>query len=529
MPQFTVPFDKVEALSHRDTMYQIHPEQFKEFYKFSPDLSGLLSALESRSNFPVNRKLLVDELREIYKNQEISDLQESNIDALENEDVYTVITAHQPSLFTGPLYFIIKILSTINLAKTLGTKSGKKIIPVFILGSEDHDFEEINHCHIYGKRIEWQSNQSGPVGRMTLDNFESVIHDFFEILGDSNQAQVVKEWIDHSRKGANNYNEFVFRLVNRLFGKYGVIVGNMDRKALKASFIPHFQKELLTSPSESLIHNTQNLLEKLGFHSQAHAREINLFYLSKGSRNRIIREGELYKVVDTDVVWTEDEIINELKLNPDNFSPNVVMRPLYQEFIWPNLAYVGGGGELAYWLERKSQFEEFGISFPALIRRNSLLLLSSSQKKQWEKLGFKLEELFNAEFELINSYLQDATSFDINLDDEVGAISNLLAKVSEKAEKADKSLKGFAEAESTRMLKQLENIESRIKRSLKKREETSVSKIKKIKSQLFPGQGLQERHDNFFQHFLIHGSDLFDQLLPLLDPLNKEFVVYYPE
>jgi bacillithiol biosynthesis cysteine-adding enzyme BshC len=529
MPYFTIPFDMVESLSQRDVAYQIQPEKFEKFYSFSPDITGLKKALVSRSDFPVDRDLLVGELERQYRNVSPTESQKVNIEALGQDDVFTVITAHQPSLFTGPLYFVTKIISTISLAKHLQEVIGKRIIPVFIVGSEDHDFEEVNHCVLYGKKIEWNSEQTGSVGRMTVHNLHGTLMDFFEILGDSERAESVKYILNSSIEEAVTYNDFVFKLVNHLFGKYGVVVTNMDSRSFKQAFIPYMRKELFESPSEQLIVETQKELESLGYHGQAHAREINLFYLTDGARNRIVYENGRYSVLETGLSWDKEDLMKELEINPQNFSPNVVMRPLYQEIIWPNLAYIGGGGELAYWLERKTQFEKFDVFFPALIRRNSLMIINASQKKQWTELGFQLKDLLLPEYILINQYLQDSTSFDINLDEEIKVISDTLSDITEKAGLADKSLKAFSEAEHTRILKQLQNIESRIKRSLKKKEETSVSKIKKLKSQLFPNLGLQERHDNYFHHYLSHGDVLINDLLEILNPLEKGFVIYYPE
>ncbi len=530
MPHFTIPFDKVSALSTRDIAYQLHPDQFSDFYAYSPDLMGLKKAIESRSKTNVDRDLLVKTLQDQAKSIVLSEAQIGNIENLANANTYTVITAHQPSLMTGPAYFVIKALSTINLAQNL-TKEAQntKIVPVFIIGSEDHDFEEVNHFNIFNKTITWESNQKGPVGRMNLEGLDEVISQFNDVLGESINATYIKELIAYAKLDSYTYNEFVYKFVNKLFANYGLIVANMDDVNLKRHFSQYMVKEVVERKSESLIKTTQDQLEKLGFSSQAYPREINLFYMTPGARERIVHEGDQFEVLNSEISWNESEIVNEITTHPERFSPNVVMRPLYQEVIWPNIAYIGGGGELAYWLERKSQFEYFGVHFPVLIRRNSLVMVNKSQVNHIEKLGFELKDLFEEEHILISRYLDSKTSFDLDLSAEIQAFETLFAGITDKASQADKSLEGFAEAEKTRMIKQLEQIESRIKRSVKKQEEVSVNQIQNLKSKLFPNNGLQERHDNFFQFFLSKGPEIFDELIPILDPLEKEFVVTFDE
>lgn len=528
MPHFTIPFDQVNALSNRDVSYQLSPEKFESFYAFEPTLKGLKDAIKSRKNSSINREALVGTLTKQSKDIDLTAVQKENIQKLSDTDTYTVITAHQPSLLTGPAYFVIKILSAIRLAQRLTAEIQEAdVVPVFIIGSEDHDFDEINHLNIYGKRVEWFTSQTGPVGRMNLNGLDEAINHFSDIVGESPNAEYLKDAITKSLIGAETYNQFVYRLVNKLFGQYGLIIANMDDSDFKKSFAPFMIKELIERKSEGLIKATQDQLDEIGYSSQAFPREINLFYMTPGSRERIIYEDGRYSVLNTNLSWNEDEIKSEVNNHPENFSPNVVMRPIYQEVIWPNIAYIGGGGELAYWLERKSQFEYFGVHFPALVRRNSLMIVNKGQVKTMEKLGFELPDLFREEHELITEYLHRQTSFDLDLNHEISEFEKVFESITKKASLADKSLEGFAEAEKTRIVKQIQQIESRIKRSVKKQEETSVNQIKNLKEKLFPNNGLQERHDNFFQFYLSGGPALYDKLITMLDPLEKGFVTYY--
>jgi bacillithiol synthase len=522
-------FSKVTSFTDRDIKYQVDPVFFNSFISQLPTEEGLISAIDRRSNFPIDRPALVAELKSQYNLISPSPLQAANLDSLLEETTFSVITAHQPSLFTGPLYFIYKIFSTINLAERLSNRSGRKIVPVFILGSEDHDFEEVNFANVFNKKIIWETDQSGPVGRFQIDNLPSVIEELNAILGESDNAIFIKKALSISLENAKNYNQFVFKLLNQLFGKYGLIIVNMDNPSFKKIFSKVLTEEILHQKSVGYINETQAQLASLGYSSQAHARDINVFYMQDGLRERIIKEDGNYKVNNTSIQFSESEMIEELNTNPENFSPNVALRPLYQESIWPNIAYIGGGGELAYWLERKTQFEAFNVFFPVLVRRNSALILKRNQQETIGKLGLDLDSFFSHEDNIINTYLQNITAEEWTVESELAQISKIFDSLKAKAMEADKSMGSFVEAEQTKTIKQIEQIESRIKRAYKKNEETAVNQIKNIKYKLFPNNGLQERVDNFLNFYINHGDTFFDELKEILDPLAKEFIILSEE
>ena len=180
---------------------------------------------------------------------------------------------------------------------------------------------------------------------------------------------------------------------------------------------------------------------------------------------------------------------------------------------------------MAYWLERKDQFEHFGVFFPVLIRRDSLLWISTAQINALDKLNLHWRDLFMEEDNLVDKYIRHAASFDIALEEEAAAIEAIFISIKSKAFGADKSLESFVEAEKVKMIKVVEHIEQRIKRALKKNEETSVNQIKNLKSKLFPNNGLQERHDNFIQFYLSLGPSFMEKLKEVCHPMKTEFIV----
>ncbi len=521
-----IGFADVPQLSDRDKAYQSENNPFESLIKYKPELASFAQALEDRKQYQVDRKLLVGVLKEQYKDLPDNALSLRNINLLESENTFTVITAHQPVLFTGPLYYIIKIFSAINMAEQLKVvHPAYDFVPVFISGGEDHDFDEVNKCKVYSKTIEWQQDKGGSVGRMNLEGIDEAIKALEEILSDKEDAQQAKQWIRDAYDNSHTYAEMTTRLVHSIFGKYGLVILNPDHKALKSAFAPMMRKELLEQNSAPLVQNAQSEIEALGYKSQAFARDINLFYLQDGSRERIELENGVYKVVNTALSFTEKEILGELDNHPERFSPNVIMRPLYQETILPNLAYIGGGGELAYWIERKSQFESFGVFYPILIRRASAMLLTGSHLKNMSKLNISIENVFKNEDRLIADLIESESSVELDLSKEVESVEDIFKSISERAKIIDPTLEGKVLAEGSKQLKVIEQLESRLRRTIKAQQETQVNKIRKVKSSLFPNNGLQERHDNFFQYYDMYGDRLLDIMKENIDALDKNFVV----
>ena len=525
-----IEYSKVSAISFKDLSY-INREAFlKDFYQYTPDLESLAKAIEDRKKYPVDRSLLVEVLQENYAQIEASEIQKQNIEALNSDTAYTIITAHQPSLLGGPLYYVLKIASVINLCTRLNDRyQSLTFVPTFISGGEDHDFEEVDHLHLFGKTVKWEREAGGPVGRMSIDGLQDVIDQVSEILGDNPIASELVQSLHQSLDESSSYGDFVFKFVNHLFGKYGLIAVNMDNAKLKKRFAPIMKREILEQVSKPLIAGTQNRLEQFKFKAQAFPRDINLFYLCDEGRKRIEPDGDDFTIIDTEIRFTKEELLDELDKHPERFSPNVVMRPLYQEYCLPNLAYIGGGGEIAYWLERKSQFEAFDVFYPMLIRRNSAMILNKGHLKNIGKLGFTIEDIFKEKDQLIFQLINSSSEVEIKLDDQKDKIEKAFKEIAEKSAAVDPSLSKSVLAEMTKQLKNIDNMESRIKRSLKSQEDVNVKKIEKLKEKLFPGNGLQERYDNFLPHYLAIGESFFDALIENLDPLDQKFICILPE
>lgn len=527
MEVINIEIADIPQLSNRDRKFLLENEKFSDFQSVASDIAQFSEVIASKDEQVINRSLLHEVLTEQYRTQSTSAATKDYISSLAKDNTYTVVTAHQPSLLTGPLYYIFKILSAINLAIQLrGLHPDKNFVPVFVIGSEDHDFEEINHLHLYGQTIEWEENVGGPVGNYPTTNLDKVLDKTIEILGENSKSLPLLNQLKTELSTIETYGDFAFRLTHLLFDHLGLVILKMDHPDLKKAFIPHIKEEIFNQPSRNLVTSTQKeIKENLGLESQAFARDINFFYVDGFSRNRIEKDGAHYKVMGTEKTFTHEELNKEIDSNPERFSPNVVMRPLYQEAILPNLAYIGGGGEIAYWTERKSQFKHFNIPFPMLIRRTSGMILSGSNKKQIDKLDLSIKDLFSPEQSLINALIDNSDSPDYELSIYKSKLDELYKEIKEHVEKIDKTLVKTSESELAKAQKSMDYLESKLKKAIKQKESVNLNRLSKLKKNLFP-KGLQERHDNILQYISSYGPNLIDDLLDHCNPFDKKMKVF---
>jgi len=528
-----IPYAEVPQVSSRDKAYAREDEALKPFYKYSTEYASFAQIIEDKKQNNTNRDVLVKVLLQQYSKLGMHENVQSNIEKLAAKNTFTIVTAHQPSLFTGPLYYIYKIISTLNLAKKLNTYlPDYQFVPVFITGGEDHDFEEMNHVNLFSNQLLWENDEKGSVGAMKTSSLKNVLAELKGILGESENAKAIYELMEQTHTNFDTYSDAALSLVNELFGKDGLVCLNMNQPDLKREFIPIIKDEIFNQASQPLVEAAAEKLNEAGFKTQASPREINFFYLNPQIRERIVfepadqaGENDRYQVLNTEISFSKEELEKEIDNHPEHFSPNVIMRPLFQELILPNLAYIGGGGELAYWLERRTQFEHFKLNFPMLIRRNSAVWIDKGTKKKIDKLGLTSTALFQDTEEIIKDFVKENSEGELNFATEKKELEAIFEKVKNKTIEVDASLGKTVLAESAKQIKSLENLESRVMRAEKQKHETSINQLRNLKEKLFPSNGLQERKDNFMAFYMKHGEVYLETLKDVFDPLEKSFVV----
>ncbi len=527
-----------ERLAYRDTGFfsemildylEGHPG-LSSCYRWPVDAEGIRGAMEARRNFTTDRGLLVQVLQEQYAGR-ASALQQEQIEQLASPHTFTVCTAHQPNLFTGHLYFVYKILHCIRLSRELNELfPGERFVPVYYIGSEDADLEELGQVQLDGKTYRWQTRQSGAVGRMKVD--DELVALIRELSGQLNVLPYGAEWTNlllEAYQPGISIAEATATLVNRLFGAYGLLVLQPDNRALKAAYVPVMERELLEQFSAPAVQATAGYLAR-HYHVQAAGRELNLFYLGEGLRERIEKlslpgEEPAWTVVNTAIRWSRETLLTELKTHPEHFSPNVILRPLYQESILPNVAFIGGGGEIAYWLELKNVFDAASVPFPVLVLRNSFLLADERHTHRKEKLALSWKALFEPEHALLSRLVKAQSQLTLSLAAELEQLQGVYERMSALAGAVEPTLARHTQALYQQALKRAQMLEKKMLRAEKKKFPQEQQQLQALKTALFPNGNLQERVKNIMGWYARYGSGIIDALLENSTALDQQFTV----
>lgn len=512
-----IPFAETNAFTSFFLDYIGQHPQLKKFHGRFPEIGNFKDQLTEKStSFPKqNREVLVAALQEQYKNYTITDPVKNNLEALRSDKTFTVTTGHQLNIFTGPLYFIYKIVTVINTCKQL-----KKVypeynfVPVYWMASEDHDFDEIKYFKLNGKKYTWESEQAGAVGRFNPKELEGILKELPEGL-----TLFQKAYLKHK-----TLSDAVRFYVNELFGAEGIVVVDADSKALKTLFKEVIRDDVFNHTPQKLVDATNAELEKAGYEPQVNCREINFFYLDNNLRSRIEQQDDRYRIVDSALSFSKKELEALIESAPETFSPNVILRPLYQEIILPNLAYIGGPSEVVYWLQLKEVFTQYKTPFPILMPRNFAMVLDPPMVRKFEKTGLELNELFFEKNYLFNHFAVKFSRNKIKLNGEKEAIQNYFQIIRQQAEAFDKTLGPMVGAETQRAIKSLEKIEQKLLRSEKRFQSDKLQQVEAVKDALFPNGSLQERTDNFL-NFYLQDPQFIQKLLTHFDPFDFRFSV----
>lgn len=528
MPSDCISYKETGYFSRFILDYLEECADVKPLYGYFPVLENFKKQLEDKSgSYPENhRKVLVEQLETQYQGASISMLTQKNIQSLKSKNTFTVTTGHQLNLFTGPLYFLYKIVSTINLCKQLKQAyPACDFVPVYWMATEDHDFEEIDYFNFQGKKVVWQRESSGAVGRLDTKGLADVAKTFSKVLGNSANAQKLQSLFSEAYLKHDKLASATRFLVNELFGKFGLVIMDADNTELKKLFAPYVKEELRNKTSFKSITETNEFLVQKKYTIQVNPREINLFYLAENLRERIIEKDGRYFVNNSNLSFSQEELFKEVDNHPERFSPNVMLRPLYQEVILPNLCYIGGGGEIAYWLQLKKYFNDVKTPFPVLLLRNSALLVPEKMTKKVQNLSVSTADLFLSQEELKTRYVRQISEIDIDFSLQKEHLKKQFEALYLLANKTDKSFIGAVSAQEKKQIKGLENLEKRLLKAQKRQFSDKLNHLILLQNELFPNGNLQERTHNFSEWYLEYGEELIPKLMEVLNPLDLRFTI----
>jgi bacillithiol biosynthesis cysteine-adding enzyme BshC len=468
--------------------------------------------LKKDSFTSIQREILSETIEKQLSDLSLSLKQRENIESLRQPNTFTITTGHQLNLFTGPVFFVYKILQAIKTCTYLRENFPDfNFVPVYWMASEDHDFAEINHFKTENNYYENNEKSGGPVGRIKI-NDTFFISEFEKEFKDSVFGTELILMLKEAYKVGNTLTEAIKILVNRLFSEFGLLILDGDSKELKMQIREVFKDELLNFSLQKYSKEKVDFLTEKYGKVQVNPRDINLFYLSD-TRDRIDFNGQKYVAVDKNIQFTQEEILDELDRFPEKFSPNALMRPVYQEKVLPNLAYIGGNAEIMYWLELKDYFTHINIPFPILIPRNSMLFLKEKAIGKIGKMDLKLEDFFQNFAVITNSrILKDNPTLQLLEEKEALLIRNF-SELKAAAETTEKSFGNMVKAEEVRQLKSFKRMKKRLLHAEKIKQNELLERLENLFLDVHPSKIWQERVYNFSVFFSDYGYSWLENCL----------------
>jgi len=500
----------------------------RSLYNVFPTLNNFGQLIKQRQNFEFSkRETLVRVLKKQYKDSHIL-LDESkvlkNLNLLLHKDTFTITTGHQLCLATGPVYVIYKIISAIKLAEELKKNYVQNdFVPIFWLASEDHDFEEINHVNLFGKKFVWQNHTDKmPTGSLSLESLQPLIIELANSLGSTENAEQWKKRLLEAYQGKYNLASATRRFVHEIFKDFGLIVIDANERELKQNLKYLIKEDIINSSTQNAMSGVYAEIKRK-YEPQINPRSINFFYFYNSQRLAIKRVEEGYKIADTGICFKEHELLNLIEEKPELFSPNVALRGLYQELILPNLAYIGGPGEIAYWLQLKSVFDFHGIYFPALVLRNSFLLLGQKLFRNIIKSGLNIQDFFSSETNLSNKYI-GAISGSI-FEETCQTIEQLFQRLIDESKALDHNLAGQILSQKLSNKEFLKQIRKEYKKISEENNIQGIEKLLMLREAIFPNGIFQERFDNILQHDSVDGKNFISLVYDYSEALPSKLKV----
>ena len=481
-----------------------------------------ITAARNRSFSNESRSVLSAQLIQQYQPLGLSENLEKNINSLRSENSFTVVTGHQICAAGGPLYLIYKLFTAIRITQELNASQREfHFVPVYWMATEDHDIEEIRHFHWGNEKVELAASFEGIAGELPTEDFFSWLNEK-RAEGKFNEIGLSELFIRAYSK--NNFAEATRYWVNELLGEYGVVCIDGNDRLLKELACGLFEKEIQNQFIFSEVSKTNAALENSGYNPNIQPREFNLFWLKENGelkiRKRIDKNGAQFQTSDGERYLTKQEL-NEIS---DALSPNVLLRPLYQETILPNIAYIGGPSELAYWLQLKNAFQAANLQMPLLVHRISMTLVRKRDiefvsKNELDMSELIQEKLHDAQKKMLGS--MNVKTFENEIGQTVASFENLIKYISE----IDASLVGWLSAEEKRQIDQWSNIEQKMKKAIKGKEEVKFNQLEKFFAFTHPNHIQQERVFSLLYATEIVGWKELKEILETLDPFKHSSTI----
>jgi uncharacterized protein YllA (UPF0747 family) len=482
-----------------------------ESFPYELNLEKITEVLGNYQNRDAMSQIFDSQLHNLNVTSEVKTKISAQIQNFRKNKTICVTTAHQPIIFLGPAYVIYKIVSAIALAKQYQEKFPEFTFqPVFIIGSEDHDREEILSTMLFEESYVWNPNQNGACGRMKIDeDFLLLMEKFIRSIGLFDYEQAFRQAYQVDK----TLSQATMTLIYELFVDHGLLVADLDHKIAKEKFLPYAQKECAEFTSQSAFHHQKNQYPQ--YKTQIDTRKINLFRLTHDARTRV--EDDLSEL---DSLWS----------NPIEISPNVLLRPILQQIMIPSVLQVGGLAETTYWLNLLEVFKQFDLKMPRLRVRDIFLPLSMAKASSFRRFGFELprilldykayeQEVANEYFpELISAYYQHTEGLKSNIEAFMGLDSIDEMNLRD-------SMRGYASS----FEKLRKRYEKKLLRNVRRHNNEKNIALQKVANHFFMNHQLIERVWNFWSFATYRNTNAFEELIKLSQSDKFTIKIIYNE
>ncbi len=519
-------FTDIPRTSKLFTDFLYDYEKVSSFYSpFGRNDSPLIDHARKVGSQRFDRENVCDALERINRRAASSDLTFKHIEMLRREGSVAIVTGQQAGLFTGPLYTIHKALTVIKLAECLRNE-GVEAVPVFWIASEDHDYEEVNHCKLVDREghlqtIRYESRErteDAPVGRVRIcDGISQAIDEFISFLPPSEFISEIEQDIRESYSSGAGFAVAFAKLMARVFRDYGVVLIDPLEEGLKQVAAPLYSRAIEKADEIALaLVERSRALEEAGYHAQVHVSEdmVPLFILDDGRRVAMTRHDDRFSLKNSDRSFTKDELVELALRCPNCFSPNVTLRPIVQDWLLPTAAYIGGPAEIAYFAQLRAVYETLSRQEPCVLPRASFTLIEGRHQKTMKKHKLELRDFFDGLHPAITKVVEQSLDRGSSrmFDETERTLKSQFDKLEKSLLRADRTLADASKSAREKMLYQLEHLRTRFVHASARRDQEVFRQVERACTTLMPEKNFQERELNIFYFLSRYGPGLIGEL-----------------
>ncbi len=462
----------------------------------------------------------------------------ANIERLADPATKCIVTGQQLTVFGGPLYTFFKIASAIATSRKLSDESGVAVVPVFWLADEDHDYDEVASVKLI-KGAEITTHTLADEGSLPLpvadrhigSNITAFTDEVFSSLGTTDFTDELRQLVDGCYIEGVPHGKAFGSLIAKIFGKHGLVLAGSNHPDVKATLFPVLLRSVDCAGEVFEALEQQSLLAETVSPRQAQVSDSLLFYLNPdagGSRERIHHESGTWSVGES-MRWTTDALLDAIELHPQRFSPNVFLRPILQDLLLPTLAYVAGPGEMAYYAQMKQLYAVFGLAMPVITPRHSATFVEPAIRRLLDELPFEFTDYKARVDELEKQYMAQHSGIDpaAMAGDWLSELSAVSQKYIDAIGREDPTLKASADKLVTEFESSIDRVKGKLIRSVKQKEQTGLNRVHRVKTSLFPDNGLQERTISGIYYMNKYGMDLWDRVIDafMAERADRHFVI----